>query len=492
MSPKLLVFNRGEIALRACQAARGLGVRSVLFVTPPERTSVATRWADELFEGPHAEAARSFDDLALVQRAIRETGATHVYPGYGFSSEKAALATAVAAAGAHFVGPSPDVIELLGDKLRACTFAERAGLALLSLPDLASSPGVAADYPILLKARAGGGGRGNLRVDDPAAYASAREQLGARAQQLFGDSRLLAERFVERARHIELQFFGFGEQGVALLGTRDCSLQRNHQKVIEEGPAPAHVRAVVDEAAPGIRAALSALRYRGAGTLELLWDPARAQLYFLEVNARIQVEHPVTELLIGQDLVTWQLREALGLCGDDPVAALEGVPAAQAGRAGLAGHAIEARLYAEDPSAGFLPAVGQLTRLELPRLPFCRWDAGVTQGDTLTAHYDPMIAKLIVSGATRAEAFARLRLALDHTHVQGVRTNLAFLRALASDERVLADEHDTGFIERERPGMGAPAEPDEALLRDADALLALLEAPVADSAPSTWRRGHAR
>ena len=448
---------------------------------------MAAELADALYLAANAEAARSFSDLEVVQRAICETGATHVYPGYGFSSERGDLARAVIAAGASFIGPSPALLDQLGDKERAAAFAREAGLPTLTIEGEISPDA----FPVLLKARAGGGGRGNVLVEREGDLEAARAALRARAGALFGDAGVFVERFVQGGRHVEVQFFGFGERGAAVLGTRDCSLQRRQQKVIEEGPASPGVRPLLAAHTEAIQSAIKSLGYRGAGTLELLWDRARDELYFLEINARIQVEHPVTEELLGEDLVEWQLREAFGMDGANPVREI-------ARAAPGAGHAIEARIYAEDPAAGFVPDTGRIHALHAPRAPFVRWDASVRAGDTITEHYDPMIAKLIVRGATRAQAWERLARALDETHVHGVTTNLGLLSALARDAVVRRDEHDTGYLERERVGLEAPVDAPEALLADAREVLEIVhEARPRESGRdhargNAWREGHRR
>jgi acetyl/propionyl-CoA carboxylase alpha subunit len=481
---RLLVYNRGEIAVRACLAARRLGIRSILFLSPPDALSPAVRFADELHVDEALEPARAFLDLAALRRAIAETGATHVYPGYGFLSESPELARAVREAGASFVGPSEEILTLMAHKGRAQAFAESAGLAHLAVPLLSTPEGVQAPtqaaFPLLLKASYGGGGRGNLVVDSSAELSESHRKLQARALALFGSADLLAERYLPEARHVELQVFGVNGQVLAL-GTRDCSVQRKHQKVIEEGPA---ARAAESKLAPYLEPvcrALARLGYRGAGTLEFLFEPRRGDLYFLEMNTRIQVEHTVSELLFGIDLVEWQLREACDIASETLPSEL--LPAR--------GHAIEARIYAEDASSGFTPDTGVLHHLELPRMPFVRWDVGVDQGGQVTPFFDPMIAKLVVWGSTRAQALARLGHALDHAVVHGAKTNLSFLRELVRAPRFVADSHDTGWLEREflrdLPAAPQPASAAQAsLLREA--------APTATSNPQSellrWKLHH--
>jgi acetyl/propionyl-CoA carboxylase alpha subunit len=471
---KLLVFTRGEIAARACASARALGVPNVLFVSSAELDAPAVAYADALHVVDAEDRAGTFLSLDALNDAIAATSATHVYAGYGFLSESASLARAVTDAGARFVGPSADVLAALADKARARDFAESAGLSHLGLP--LDAPPVDA-YPLVLKATAGGGGRGNLVVASKDALEDAKVTLAARARALFGDGTLIAERYLSGVRHVEVQFFGFTGLGVRLLGTRDCSLQRRHQKVIEEGPASREACAALAPYEAGIVRALTTLGYRGAGTLELLFSPSDGRLYFLEVNPRIQVEHPVTEQLYGIDLVTWQLREALGLetraLFDDPLESR--------------GHVFEARIYAEDAENGFVPDTGTAHLVSLPRLPFVRFDVGLEQGAVVSPHFDPMIAKLIVWGRTRDEARKRTCDALAATHVHGVRTNLAFLEALLRDEAVVADTHDTSFIDarfvvKARADVSLPA----SLTHEA------APATTATSNVNVWKQAHRR
>jgi 3-methylcrotonyl-CoA carboxylase alpha subunit len=461
---RVLVWNRGEIAVRACLAAARLGLRSVLFLPPPDEDGPAVRLADEIHPWPESDPARGFLSLDAVARAVRDTRADLVYPGYGFLAESAALAETVAAAGARLVGPPASALRLVAHKGRARELARRCGLADL---------GVALDrpaFPLLLKAVAGGGGRGNVLVEHPAELEPALAALRRRARELFGDDEIIAERYLPSARHVEVQIFGCAG-GVRVLGSRDCSLQRRHQKVVEEGPAPAAAAALLAPHLEALERELSRIGYRGAGTVELLWDRAAGRLFFLEINPRIQVEHPVTELLLGEDLVEWQLREAAGeRLVDRPL--------------GTRGHAVEARLVAEDPARGFLPESGVVHRLSLPAPPFCRWDLGVEEGGRVTRHYDPMIGKLVAWGRDRNEALARAGQALRAASVHGVVTNLDFLMALLAHPTVVRDEHDTRFIERELSPAAPPAPPVTGLAR--------LFAPPAPPTASSWKRGHRR
>jgi acetyl/propionyl-CoA carboxylase alpha subunit len=424
---KLLVAGRGEIAVRVFRTARALGIATVAIAPPDDAGSLHARSADETV------AVASYLDAAEVVRAAHETGADAVHPGYGFLAESADAAAAVEAAGLTWIGPPPDVLRASGDKLEAKRIARSAGVPVV--PD--GTPDEVG-YPLLVKAAAGGGGRG-MRVvrfaselDD--AVAAARREAGA----AFGDDRVYFERYVERPRHVEVQLLADRHGAVVALGERDCSIQRRHQKVLEEAPSPAvdpALRAELFEAA--IRFA-RAVGYVGAGTAEFVLAGRDAR--FLELNARIQVEHPVTEAVTGLDLVEQQLRVATG-ARLDPVR-----------NNVLQGHAVEVRVYAEDPRT-FLPQVGRIERLRLPAS--VRVDAGVKEGDEVGTSYDPLLAKLIARGATRDEALDRLGAALAETEVDGVTTNLAFLRWLVAHPAVRAGETTTAFLV-EHPPLSAP------------------------------------
>jgi acetyl/propionyl-CoA carboxylase alpha subunit len=483
MPARVLVLNRGEIALRACHAARQAGLSPVLFAAGgdlPHRLAAA---ADAVHPCSGTTPGETFLDLDVVGEAIRATGATWLYPGYGFHSENAALAETARAAGARFIGPSPAILEAMADKGRALAFAEKAGLATLRLatddpPDSA--------YPVLVKAVQGGGGRGNAVVRSPAELAGARAHMMSRAREVFGDERVVLERYLPSARHVELQVFG-ANGSVAVLGTRDCSVQRRFQKVIEEGEVEPRAREALARVTPTLEAALGALGYEGAGTLEFLWDANGEALYFLEMNTRIQVEHPVTEVLLGEDLVALQFAVAAGRPVD-----LGGL------RARSRGHAIEVRLYAEKHASGaFLPDPGEILHLDLPALPFCRWDNAYSAGDTVAAAFDPMIAKLVTIASDRAGAIARARACLSETAVHGVRTNVPLLLAVLDDPAFAADRHDVTWLERELlPGWAAREDEGARAVADApwaDAEAALRLAMAASSAADlTWKRSHRR
>jgi acetyl/propionyl-CoA carboxylase alpha subunit len=432
---KLLVANRGEIALRVFRAARGLGIATVAVAAPDDRGSLHARSADESVE------IRGYLDSEEHIRAAKETGADAIHPGYGFLAENPEFAEAVEAAGLVFVGPTPEALRLGGDKLEAKRIAAEA-----DVPVVPTGEPDELGFPLMIKAAAGGGGRGMRVVRAAEELDEALEAARREAKAAFGDDRVFFERYVERPRHVEIQLLGDGETVVAL-GERECSIQRRHQKVLEEAPSTAldpTLRADMSDAA--VRFA-SAIGYRSAGTAEFMLDGR--DFYFLELNGRIQVEHPVTELVTGIDLVTEQLRMA----GGEPLGASntvlqapEASPRAASGPSNtvlLSGHAVEVRLYAEDPKT-FLPQTGRLERLRLPA--GVRVDAGVEEGDEVGVAYDPMIAKLIAHGPTRDEAFARLRDALDETEVVGVTTNLPFLRWLVSHPAVREGRTTTAFL----------------------------------------------
>jgi acetyl/propionyl-CoA carboxylase alpha subunit len=418
---KVLVANRGEIALRVFRAARQLGLPTVAVVAPDDAGSLHARSADETVE------ILSYLDSAEHVRAAKETGADAIHPGYGFLAESGDFAEAVTAAGLTWIGPPADALRAGGDKLAAKRIAAEAGVP--TVPE-------AVEPPLIVKAAAGGGGRGMRVVRTTAELADAVAAAQREAKAAFGDDRVYRERYVERPHHIEIQILADSHGTVLALGERDCSVQRRHQKVLEESPSPAldpDLRAQMSDAA--VRFA-EAIGYVGAGTVEFMLDGR--EFYFLELNGRIQVEHAVTEAVTGIDLVQWQLRIARGERLDV--------------RPELNGAAVEVRLYAEDPRT-FLPQAG---RIELLRLPSSvRVDAGVAEGDEVGTSYDPMIAKLIATGSTRDEALDRLATALAETEVGGVTTNLPFLRWLVAQPALRAGETTTAFLV-EHPPLSAP------------------------------------
>jgi acetyl/propionyl-CoA carboxylase alpha subunit len=421
---RLLVANRGEIALRVFRTCRELGVETVAVVAPDDRGSLHARAADETVE------IGSYLDPGEHVRAAKQSGADAVHPGYGFLAERPDFAEAVEAGGLVFVGPPPDALRAAGDKLESKRIAREAGV-----PVVAAGEPEQLGFPLLVKAAAGGGGRGMRVVRSAADLGEALEAARREAQAAFGDGTVFCERYVERPRHVEIQVVADKHGNVVSLGERECSIQRRHQKVLEESPSPAldpELRAAMSDAA--VRFA-RAIGYASAGTAEFMLDGR--DFYFLELNGRIQVEHPVTELVTGVDLVAEQLRVADGGLVHECTST---------------GHAVEVRLYAEDPRT-FLPQAGTIERLRLPAQ--IRVDAGVEEGDEVPIAYDPMIAKLIAHGSTRDEALDRLAEALAETEVGGVTTNLPFLRWLVRHPLVRAGRTTTAFLV-ENPPLSEP------------------------------------
>ena len=422
---KLLVANRGEIAVRIFRTCRELGIATVAVVAPDDRGSLHARSADETVE----IAGYLLSDEHI--RAAKLTGADALHPGYGFLAESADFAEAVEAAGVVFVGPPPESLRQGGDKLRAKAIARSVGVPVV--PE--GEPGELG-FPIVIKAAAGGGGRGMRLVRDPAELEDALEAARREAATAFGDDRVFCERLVDRPRHVEIQVLADGRGGLVALGERECSVQRRHQKVLEESPSTAVDAGLRSQMSAAAVAFAAAIGYRSAGTAEfMLHGP---EFYFLELNGRIQVEHPVTELCTGTDLVAEQLRIAGGGRVTGPYPAT--------------GHAVELRLYAEDPRS-FLPQAGRIQTLRLPN--GIRVDSGVEQGDEVGIGYDPMIAKLIAHAPTRGEALDRLSAALEEAVVEGVTTNLPFLRWLVDHPLVRAGETTTAFLV-ENPPLGLP------------------------------------
>jgi 3-methylcrotonyl-CoA carboxylase alpha subunit len=458
MFRRILIANRGEIACRIIDTCRRLGVATVAVHSDADAGARHVAMADVAVAMPGNDLARTYLDGARLIGVARDAGAEAIHPGYGFLSENPEFVSAVEAAGLVFIGPSARAIRAMGLKDAAKALMEKAGVPVVpGYHGADQSDAVLAaaarkiGYPVLIKAVAGGGGKGMRRVGRADDFAAALASARSEAKAAFGNDAVLVEKWIEHPRHIEMQVFGDGSDAVHLY-ERDCSLQRRHQKVIEETPAPGmtpELRAAMGAAA--VRAA-RAIGYSGAGTVEFIVDGRNLTpdgFWFMEMNTRLQVEHPVTEAVTGIDLVEWQLRVAAG----------EGLPLTQ-DRIALSGHAVEARLYAEDVSAGFLPATGTLAHLRFGA--GVRVETGVRAGDKISPFYDPMIAKLIAHGPTRAIAFARLARALDETEVAGTVTNLGFLARLARHPDVLAGRVDTGLIARdqaalaERPAASAP------------------------------------
>jgi len=454
MFKKILIANRGEIAARIIRTARRMGVATVAVYSEVDRDAQHVALADDArLIGP-APARESYLDQKKVIAAALNSGAEAVHPGYGFLSENADFAEACTAAGLVFVGPPASAIRAMGGKSEAKAEMAGAGVPLVpgyhgpeQSPEVLFLEAAKVGYPVLIKASAGGGGKGMRVAETPGAFAA--ELAGAKREAMasFGDDRMLIEKYLIRPRHVEVQVFADNHGNCYSLFERDCSIQRRHQKVIEEAPAPGlspDLRTRMGEAAV---AAAKAIAYSGAGTIEFLLD-SRGEFYFMEMNTRLQVEHPVTEFITGLDLVEWQLRVASG----------ERLPESW-GSLTINGHAIETRIYAEDPSNGFLPSTGRVSHLMMPEAsPHVRIDSGVRAGDRIAVHYDPMIAKLIVWDTDRTSAVARMRRALADTAITGVASNIGFLSRLVGLPDFEQADLDTGFIGRHEDALlAAPA-----------------------------------
>jgi acetyl-CoA carboxylase biotin carboxylase subunit len=437
----LLIANRGEIAARVIRTCARLGIESVLGASDADLDALPARLADRVVRLGPAQATQSYLDPAAVVRAAQAVAADAVHPGYGFLSENPLLARACAAAGIVFVGPTPESLEAVGDKLRARSYALAAGLPVVpggEAADLAGAQAVATEvgYPLLVKAVGGGGGRGMKLVRSADELPSTLDLAIAEAAAAFGDPRVYLERFVTSGRHIEVQVLGDGNHVLAL-GDRDCSVQRRYQKLFEEAPAPLLSDGVRAEMAAAALALARHLDYRGLGTVELLYDRDHDSFYFLEMNARIQVEHPVTEMISGIDLVAEQLAVAEGL----PLRLRQEDIA-------LTGHAVECRINAEDWAHGFRPAPGRIERVVLPAGDGIRVDTHVQGGSVVPPHYDSLLAKLIVHGLDRADALARAQAALEVLRITGVTTTVPVHQALLADPEFAAGGVDTTFFER--------------------------------------------
>ncbi|WKB54833.1 acetyl/propionyl/methylcrotonyl-CoA carboxylase subunit alpha [Eleftheria terrae] len=490
MFKKILIANRGEIACRVAATARRLGIRTVAVYSDADAQAKHVRACDEAV---HIGAPAPRESYLLAQRvleAARATGAEAVHPGYGFLSENEGFARACAEAGIAFIGPPASAIAAMGSKAAAKALMEKAGVPLVpgyhgdrQEPDFLKAQADRIGYPVLIKASAGGGGKGMRLVASGEEFEAALASCKREAAASFGDDHVLVERYVTRPRHIEIQVFGDSLGGYVYLFERDCSVQRRHQKVLEEAPAPGMTperRAEMGEAAV---AAARAVGYVGAGTVEFIAEQD-GRFYFMEMNTRLQVEHPVTEAITGHDLVEWQLRVAAG----------QPLPARQE-QLRIHGHAIEARLCAENPEAQFLPATGRLRVFRTPaaaaefQVAPVRIDAGVREGDEISPYYDSMIAKLIVWGEDRAQALARLDAALAETHIVGLHTNTAFLRRVVASRSFAGADLDTALIERERAVLfGQAGLPLQAALAGLAARL-LGEEAGAETADPWSRRG---
>jgi acetyl/propionyl-CoA carboxylase alpha subunit len=483
---RLLVANRGEIAIRIIRACREMGISPIAVHSDADVDALHVRLADASERiGPPAPA-ESYLSIDAILEAARRIGAEAIHPGYGFLSENADFARAVEAAGLVFVGPPPATLEALGNKLAARRGAEAAGVPIVPGTTVAlegdSRELASVGYPLMLKAAAGGGGRGMRRVDSAAEVVDALAAARREALSAFGDGTVYAERLLAPARHVEVQLLGDRHGRLAVLGERDCSVQRRHQKLVEESPSPAVDPAIREALFESAQRVASGVDFHSAATVEFLLDEDR-QHYFLEMNTRLQVEHGVTELVTGLDLVAWQIRVAAGEPIPDELV-----------DAPRRGHAIEVRLYAEDPYDGFRPTAGRITAWEMPAGPGVRVDAGVEADTDLRPEYDPLLAKLMVHAENRSSAIDRLRRALGETVVGGVQTDAGFLRWLVDDEAFVGGDYDTGLIE-ERWGLDHRIGGDDAALAATAALLARLASDPARARPpvtaddgSAWGR----
>jgi len=483
MFNKVLIANRGEIAVRVARACASLGVRSVAVYSDADRTALHVRACDEAYHIGPSPASESYLRSDKIIEVARQVGCDAIHPGYGFLSENAAFAQAVMDAGLTWIGPSPGAITLMGSKIESKRLAESSGVPVVPgyFGDDQSQLRLATEaerigFPVLIKASAGGGGKGMRVIESPGTLREGIEGAQREAQAAFGDSSIMLEKYLQEPRHIEVQVLGDSYGNLIHLGERECSIQRRHQKVAEESPSPImtdELRATMTASALALARAAG---YSNAGTVEFIYQDG--EYYFLEMNTRIQVEHPVTEEAIGFDLVEAQLRIA---AGEELWIKQEDVR--------FISHAIECRLYAEDPERGFLPSTGKITRLDAAYLgPSVRRDAGVTQGDEVSPFYDPMIAKIITSGATRQEAVRRMQDALGKISVDGPRTNLSFLRWLTAHPQFHAGEFSTRFIERHyQPGDYAQVPVEVVLAGGALALLATQLVLEGEAEKDVWR-----
>jgi 3-methylcrotonyl-CoA carboxylase alpha subunit len=471
MFSKILIANRGEIACRVALTAKRMGIKVAAVYSQADAEARHVRMADEAFLIGPAPAAESYLRGDAILEAARRCGAEAIHPGYGFLSENEVFARACAKAGVVFIGPPPEAIAAMGDKSAAKRLMEKAGVPLVpgyhgeqQDAALLAKEAQKIGFPVLIKASAGGGGKGMRIVRQAEEFQGALEGAQREAKASFGDARVLVERYLDRPRHIEVQVFGDALGACVHLFERDCSVQRRHQKVLEEAPAPGMTPARRKEMGEAAVAAARAVKYVGAGTVEFIAEQD-GRFYFMEMNTRLQVEHPVTEMITGLDLVEWQLRVAAGEPLPHPQEALS-----------IRGHAIEARLYAEDPDKGFLPQTGRLAHLRFPEGDRqLRVDTGVEAGAAITPYYDPMIAKLISWGEDRPAALARLAAALGAVEIAGLKTNVAFLERVARSQAFSSGALDTGLIERNRGELFPAAAPASHTLLAVAAMAELLE-----------------
>ncbi len=452
MFKKILIANRGEIACRVMQTAHRLGIRVVAVYSEADANALHVSMADEAYCIGPAPSAESYLCGDKILQVAKQSGATAIHPGYGFLSENAAFVKACEAEGISFIGPSASAIEAMGSKSAAKTIMEKAGVPLVpgyhgddQAPEILQQSANQMGYPVLLKATAGGGGKGMRIVWSEKEFDEALDSAKREALKGFGDDRMLVEKYLTQPRHVEIQVFADKQGNAVYLFERDCSVQRRHQKVLEEAPAPGMTEALRQQMGEAAVKAAKAIDYVGAGTVEFLLDQD-GSFYFMEMNTRLQVEHPVTELISGQDLVEWQLQVAAG----------DSLPLQQH-ELRLQGHALEARIYAEDPDNDFLPATGNLTYLRTPlENRHVRIDSGVREGDEVSVYYDPMIAKLIVWDQSRDRALSRMSQALLEFRVAGMKTNTSFLKRLVDHAAFQQAELDTGFIDKHQAELFPP------------------------------------
>ncbi len=477
MFKSILIANRGEIACRVLRTAQRLGFRTIAVYSDADAHALHVALADTALRIGPATARDSYLNIGAIIEAARRAGAEAIHPGYGFLSENADFASACAAAGIVFVGPPAAAMRAMGSKVAAKQLMESAGVPVVpgyhgEDQDVATLAKEAAriGYPVLIKASAGGGGKGMRIVANAGEFGGAVAGAKREALKAFGDDRVLLERYLQRPRHVEIQVFGDKLGHCIHLHERDCSIQRRHQKIIEEAPAPGLSAEMRDRMGAAAVAAATAVGYQGAGTVEFI--VADGSFHFLEMNTRLQVEHPVTEMITGIDLVEWQLRVAAG----------EALSLTQA-QVPSSGHAFEARIYAEDPAREFLPSTGTITHLRWPALDDAvRVDTGVREGDAVTVHYDPLLAKLVVHGTDRDAALRRLQRALGHCEIKGVTTNLALLRAISAHPQFQAARLDTGFIAEHHAELSVSPDPGvEAALSAAAVLGSVLSRAAANT-----------
>ena len=451
MFKKILIANRGEIAIRVIRACRSLGIRSVAVASEVDRNARHAVLADELvlLDGPPLECYLSAEGILAAAKSV---GADAIHPGYGFLSERGDFADACEAAGIAFIGPSGDAMRALGAKIGAKQLAKESGVPITpgyfepgaddaALKSAASEIG----YPVMLKASAGGGGRGMRIVASVEEFDSAIALARDEAVKGFGDGEMMVEKLVQQPRHIEVQLLADKHGNVACLFERECSIQRRHQKLVEEAPSPVMTGALWEKMRDASKRLALAAGYWGAGTVEFMFDESSGEFYFLEVNARLQVEHPVTELITGLDLVAWQIKIASG----EKLALSEDLMSGN--RRAILGHAIEVRLVAEDAANGFMPSIGPILGWSMPEGPGVRVDSGYGPGTEITRYYDSLVAKIITFGETRGAAIGRMEAALQDTHILGVKTNLALLLDIMRTEDFKIGKFDTGWMGRQWP-----------------------------------------